>query len=108
MGWAKYAEDNFEIINERFSQMEERKSHYTTELVTIKLTVNNSSVVKAEKVSATVKREEKCIICKDCGKVFIFSVRDQLFYDKMGWNPPKRCRTCREQRKNQHIICPAY
>lgn len=108
MGWAKYMEDDIEIINERMSRMEDEKSSYTAEQATLKMPVGTLPVVIAEKASVAVKHEGKCIVCKNCGKVFTFSVRDKIFYDKMGWNPPKRCKTCREQRKNQRFMCQAY
>ena len=45
--------------------------------------------------------QDKSLTCKDCGKQFIFSVRDQQFYAEKGFeNEPQRCRDCRTQRKN--------
>ena len=45
------------------------------------------------------KQDEK-IICKDCGKEFFFTVRDQEFYEKMGFtNKPARCKDCRNAKK---------
>lgn len=43
---------------------------------------------------------DKTIICKDCGREFTFTVRDQEFYNKMKFTEPTRCRECREKRKN--------
>ena len=108
MGWAKYMEDNLEIINERMSQMAEGRNTYPAVQTTIKMTVCITPLVVAEKKPVRAAREEKYIICKDCGRVFSFPVRDQLFYEKMGWNPPKRCKACREHRKIRHLMCPAY
>lgn len=39
------------------------------------------------------------IECSDCNNPFTFSVRDQEFYESKGYAPPKRCRDCRETRK---------
>lgn len=45
------------------------------------------------------KQDEK-IICKDCKKEFVFTVRDQEFYEKMGFtNKPVRCKDCRNAKK---------
>jgi CxxC-x17-CxxC domain-containing protein len=45
--------------------------------------------------------QDKSLTCKDCGKQFMFSVRDQQFYAEKGFeNEPQRCRDCRAQRKN--------
>ncbi|HEV2262562.1 MAG TPA: zinc-ribbon domain containing protein [Candidatus Rubrimentiphilum sp.] len=46
--------------------------------------------------------EDKNITCKDCGRDFVFSVRDQQFYAEKGFqNEPQRCRDCRQSRKGQ-------
>ena len=45
--------------------------------------------------------ESKKIVCQDCGKEFDFSVRDQEFYQENGWTEPKRCKDCREKRKQE-------
>ncbi len=46
--------------------------------------------------------EDKVLKCKDCGADFIFSVRDQEFYQEKGFvNEPARCRPCRMARKGQ-------
>lgn len=42
--------------------------------------------------------------CQDCGAEFEFSERDQKFYEEQGYVPPKRCRYCREARKNKFDI----
>ena len=45
--------------------------------------------------------EDKSLTCKDCGRPFAFTVRDQQFYIEKGFeNEPQRCRDCRTQRKN--------
>ena len=33
--------------------------------------------------------------CVDCGAEFEFSERDAIFYQEKGWEPPRRCKTCR-------------
>ncbi len=46
--------------------------------------------------------EDKSIICKECGRPFAFTVRDQQFYAEKGFqNEPQRCRDCRVARKGQ-------
>ena len=44
---------------------------------------------------------DKKIKCQDCGEEFIFSERDQKFYQEKGFNPPKRCKNCRNIRKTK-------
>ncbi|ASW43591.1 zinc-ribbon domain-containing protein [Clostridium isatidis] len=47
--------------------------------------------------------EDKKIICKDCGKEFIFTVGEQEFYKEKGFdNDPVRCFECRKARKAQN------
>lgn len=44
--------------------------------------------------------EDKTLICKDCGKEFIWTAGEQEFYAEKGFdNEPKRCKECRETRK---------
>lgn len=43
---------------------------------------------------------DKTIICKDCGKEFIFTEGEQAFYAEKGFtNEPVRCSECRKARK---------
>lgn len=47
--------------------------------------------------------KDETIICKDCGKEFIFTVNDQKFYEEMNFNnKPVRCKECRNKRKNNN------
>lgn len=50
------------------------------------------------------RMEDKKIICKDCGKEFVFTVGEQEFYKEKGFdNDPVRCPDCRRARKNQRM-----
>lgn len=45
--------------------------------------------------------EDKTLVCKDCGKEFIFTAGEQQFYAEKGFqNAPQRCKECRDARKN--------
>lgn len=45
---------------------------------------------------------DKNIICKDCGKEFVFTEGEQAFYKEKGFeNDPVRCPECRKARKAQ-------
>ena len=45
--------------------------------------------------------EDKTLVCKDCGKEFVFSAGEQEFYASRGFeNEPQRCKACRDARKN--------
>ncbi len=43
---------------------------------------------------------DKILTCKDCGKDFTFTAREQAFYAEKGFdNEPGRCPDCRKARK---------
>lgn len=43
---------------------------------------------------------DKTIICKDCGKEFVFTVGEQEFYAEKGFDKaPIRCKECRYKKK---------
>ncbi len=44
--------------------------------------------------------EDKTLICKECGKEFVFTAGEQEFYAERGFeNEPQRCKSCRDARK---------
>jgi CxxC-x17-CxxC domain-containing protein len=46
--------------------------------------------------------QDKMLICKECGKEFIFTAREQEFFRAKGFeNEPSRCPECRALRKGQ-------
>ena len=43
---------------------------------------------------------DKTIVCKDCGREFVFTEGEQEFYKEKGFeNDPVRCPECRKKRK---------
>lgn len=45
---------------------------------------------------------DKILICKECGREFVFTAGEQEFYAEKGFqNEPTRCRDCRIKRKTQ-------
>lgn len=38
---------------------------------------------------------------KPCGKIFIFSIKDQEFFAEKEFSDPKRCHDCRKIKKQQ-------
>lgn len=45
---------------------------------------------------------DKTLICKDCGKEFVFTEGEQAFYQEKGFeNEPQRCPDCRRAKKQQ-------
>lgn len=46
--------------------------------------------------------QDKNLVCKDCGKDFVFTAGEQEFYATKGFqNEPTRCKECRDSRKSQ-------
>lgn len=46
--------------------------------------------------------EDKTIKCIDCGEEFTFTAGEQAFYKEKGLtNEPKRCKECRNKKKEQ-------
>ena len=42
------------------------------------------------------------LVCKDCGNDFIFSVAEQEFFNKKGFDEqPKRCVSCRRKKRQK-------
>lgn len=45
--------------------------------------------------------QDKSIQCADCGNSFTFTAREQEFFQSKGYvNEPKRCPTCRQNRRS--------
>ncbi|MBS7263173.1 MAG: zinc-ribbon domain containing protein [Eubacteriales bacterium] len=45
---------------------------------------------------------DKTLVCKECGKEFVFNASEQEFYAEKGFqNEPGRCPACRAARKAQ-------
>jgi hypothetical protein len=45
--------------------------------------------------------QDKELTCADCGGKFLFSAKDQEFFAEKGFQEPKRCRDCRQARKER-------
>ena len=44
--------------------------------------------------------QDKTLICKECGREFVFTAGEQEFYAEKGFtHEPQRCRDCRKGRK---------
>lgn len=45
--------------------------------------------------------EDETLVCKECGKEFVFTSGEKKFYKEKGFmNKPKCCKTCRDAKKN--------
>lgn len=41
------------------------------------------------------------LTCSDCGQDFTFTAADQSFFSERGYSTPKRCKPCRQAKKNE-------
>ena len=50
----------------------------------------------------STKYQDQTHTCADCGREFVWSAGEQEFFHEKGFtDPPKRCKSCRQARKNQ-------
>jgi len=45
--------------------------------------------------------EDLQLTCSDCGQEFTFTAEDQAFFSERGYSTPKRCKPCRQAKKNE-------
>lgn len=43
--------------------------------------------------------EQRFLVCVTCGKEFAFTVGEQRFYAARGYQDPRHCPTCRQERQ---------
>lgn len=110
MALAKYAEDNYEIYLERMADIEYRKNE-TSENYNLMYRTNKSlpsptiSVIRSEQENdPTALYQDIHLICRDCGKEFLFTVQQQVKYAQNGYREPKRCKRCCELNKIRHLM----
>ena len=94
MGWAKYCEDNIEIMLERQILRVERQTE-TKIIVDFHTAVRpaaNSVVEEKPNAKETLQYEDKYIYCKECGKKFLFSGKQQNRNISKNFTEFTRCR----------------
>jgi len=50
--------------------------------------------------------EDRLLTCADCGKDFEWSAKDQAFFAERDFQPPKRCKECRQARRQSQRDFP--
>ena len=92
MGFAKYTEDNVEIIEERFYF---HRQTAATPLFEVSIKAN---AIIQPSINKKPKHKTKIIKCCECGKTFEFTGGEQKYYEKHELSEPKRCHACRKVR----------
>lgn len=103
MGWAKYTEDINELISERIMLID-RTSIDTEVKIAVRFEIPNIAVATKQGCNNSEEYSDISIICRDCGKKFVFSAKSQTYFDKQGWNAPQRCKCCREHRNTVFLM----
>lgn len=104
MSFAKYHEDDLEIIEERFSLRQQENGHrpiyrMAQEVDSRTYLVTTKVVEVKPEPSKKRKRKKKKIICCDCGETFLFTGGEQKYFEEHKLSEPKRCPACRQKRK---------
>ncbi len=104
MSFAKYFEDNMEIIEDRQRMREEDSIYHTGIVLTVNTTVpylNLTTKVTVEKIvpPKKQKRKTKVISCVTCAKTFKFTGGEQKFYEEHKFCDPTHCPECRAIKK---------
>ena len=47
---------------------------------------------------------DRMMVCRDCGREFIFTAGEQSFYAERGFVPPSRCVSCRANRRAERQV----
>jgi hypothetical protein len=45
--------------------------------------------------------QDKELTCSDCRSKFLFTAKDQEFFAEKGFSEPKRCKPCRQAKKDR-------
>lgn len=109
MGWAKYFEDDLEIMFER-QYMMQVKEYESSVIVTYSKNVKSISKNTNEKQinNSPKKYENKYIVCQDCGEKFLFSEKSQKYFESKGWKEPRRCKTCRDFKNMRFLMASSF
>ena len=103
MSFAKYFEDNMEIIEERFTHRKQENiaaPYYRVTQEVSKIYLATAKVIEVKpEVPKKRKKKKKKIECLDCGEVFLFTGGEQKYYEEHKLSEPKRCPACRQKRK---------
>ena len=101
MGFAKYLEDDMEIMTER--QTAKELNALEPEILGIQKKYTYSPTKKA-----SIMRYDIWIECRYCGCHFVFRAKDQEFYKSKGWPKPKTCKSCRATFKSIYKIASSF
>ncbi|MCD8026855.1 MAG: zinc-ribbon domain containing protein [Clostridiales bacterium] len=103
MGWAKYSEDNTELTNERLYYLKNKKT-VNTQNKNAALGTTQGGKLMSKNATESEGCRDIYLICRSCGKRFLFSAHAQRVYRRNGWCAPKRCKPCKEFAKAARLM----
>jgi len=111
MSWAKYLEDDIEIMTDRLYMKRQDQMKASDTPVCVAESHNVMLVQLLVETAITLEQpqyKDKHILCKDCGKKFLFSAQAQRQFDAKGWTLPKRCKYCRGIKEARYLMCASF
>lgn len=111
MGWAKYYEDNTEIMHERKTAMQYCIPKTEIRVACTGFFSSANVIVEIKEEPIVLQKAEytdRYIICKDCGRQFLFSARSQKYFHAMDWSDPKRCKCCRSKHNTRYLMRSSF
>ncbi len=95
MSFAKYFEDDREIVEERVTLGKQKERPVWLSVTLIETVYAPSKPQPPKKVRYKTKK----LVCSDCGTSFFFEGGEQRYFALHNLREPKRCRTCRKARR---------
>lgn len=94
MGFAKYLEDNYEMFLDRIEGQGDTQISIPSTMVSINVT----PVVRIIKTPTDM---DKLVKCKDCEEYFVLKAGERRFFKKNNLCEPKRCKKCRDVKRQK-------
>ncbi len=91
MGWAKYMEDNNEIIIDHW--------HFKNKPIS-----GSTNNYNSEKIDSNEQSSRQFLTCEMCGKTFLFPTRTLLMTAGSNECFPKRCINCRSKTRSSSKV----
>ena len=99
MGFAKYAEDNFEIMEERRYWTQTRETAPTVLATSSAPLITQTKEATERSTKNKQKKKTRRLVCCECRTSFLFTGGEQHYYEAHNLSKPKRCPSCRRARK---------
>jgi CxxC-x17-CxxC domain-containing protein len=87
------------------SNMSANSRRFSSKVTKKVLCVQKLSLYAKDNLGCTISTRttmagDMSLTCSDCGQDFSFTAADQSFFQERGYSTPKRCKACRQAKKN--------